>query len=852
MNRIAVRYSVFVMIFIVAMIFFSIILNQGSTDMTMEMPMASLPVASIISDEYCVNEMHGYTNPMEVSTFRETITTIGEDRSLQFKLDLYGQDMKGLAFELRTVDGNRLIERTNVTDYKREKDNIYATVYLKDLIEINKEYSFTIILTLKDGREVYYYTRVIQCDQTLTRNKLDFVMYFHNRTLNKDQVKELTKYIEPSSEGDNSSFYHVDIHSSLDQLSYGDMEIVEMSAPLISICEYGNNIGTVKLNFVLTNKDENGTNIYLAEEYYRIKYGKERFYLLDYERTMEELFLMEKSSFANNKIVLGIQDEKIHYEESDGGNILAFTNAGRLFCYDVSENNFARLFSFFDKENFDVRTYYRKSEVKILDVEENGNVTFLIYGYMNRGIHEGEVGIEVCYYNSLLNTVEEEFFVEYDKAPDILIRDVEKLSYCNGKGDLFTLIDGDVYKIGVEEKIYEKIIPDVKDDNFKVSEDHKMIAWAKEQDEMNITTVCVMNLHTENVMEIKAGNDEYLRTIGFMNNDLVYGIVNQKDISKNSIGTMVQPMHKVLIQDEQGKILKKYENEEIYILDGEINENQLTLLRAKGTRREEAENSNLSLKPIEADQITSNNEEEEGTNKIQTAVTNLYETIQQFELKKEIETRTIKFLTPREVMYEGERKIRIKNDSDMLRYLVYKKGEIIEIFTNVSIAVNYAYEHTGTVLDLNGNELYRRAEISIRNQIMAIEEPGIDKDRNSLAVCLDTLLAYEGISRNTMIMLEKGQSVEKIMRDNLKDCTILNLSDCPLDAMLYYVNLDNPVLAVMDDGEAVLIIGFNQQNVVLMNPENGKIYKKGMNDSRMMFETSGNQFITYVSITESI
>ena len=58
-------------------------------------------------------------------------------------------------------------------------------------------------------------------------------------------------------------------------------------------------------------------------------------------------------------------------------------------------------------------------------------------------------------------------------------------------------------------------------------------------------------------------------------------------------------------------------------------------------------------------------------------------------------------------------------------------------------------------------------------------------------------------------------------------------------------------MAVLDNDEAVLLLGFNQQNVVLMNPENGKIYKKGINDSRELFHHSGNQFITYAPKEES-
>ena len=46
-------------------------------------------------------------------------------------------------------------------------------------------------------------------------------------------------------------------------------------------------------------------------------------------------------------------------------------------------------------------------DIKILNVDETENVRFMVYGYMNRGMHEGSIGVQVCEYNGMLNTVEE-------------------------------------------------------------------------------------------------------------------------------------------------------------------------------------------------------------------------------------------------------------------------------------------------------------------------------------------------------------------------------------------------------------------------------------------------------------
>ncbi len=211
-----------------------------------------------------------------------------------------------------------------------------------------------------------------------------------------------------------------------------------------------------------------------------------------------------------------------------------------------------------------------------------------------------------------------------------------------------------------------------------------------------------------------------------------------------------------------------------------------------------------------------------------------------------MDLKSMMFLTPKEVLYEGGREIRLESSDTKDRFMVYGDGEIVGIFDKPAKAVAYAYDIRGTVMDIYGNEIYRRGEILPRNQIMAISERSTTESKDSLAVCLDTMLGLMGVSRNTEFMLADGQNAYDILGNNLGEAYILNLTGCPLDVTLYYANRDIPVLAYMDDRTAVLIIGFNEQNIVLMDPTQGTIYKVGRKDARDLFEENGNRFLTYV------
>lgn len=169
---------------------------------------------------------------------------------------------------------------------------------------------------------------------------------------------------------------------------------------------------------------------------------------------------------------------------------------------------------------------------------------------------------------------------------------------------------------------------------------------------------------------------------------------------------------------------------------------------------------------------------------------------------------------------------------------------------DVGNAVNLAYEVSGVVINDAGNYVWMRGNRSLKNQIMAIQGEPVTEEKDSLAVCLDTVFAFEGMIRNSEYMLNRGDTVLEILEENLENAQVLDLKGCSLDAALYYVNQDIPVLVLLEDGSAVLLIGFNEMNTVLMNPqaapETGYVYKMGMNDTREWFEKNGNNFITYI------
>lgn len=839
MKKTIIRIAVCVVVFLASALIIGSIMNQGHNNMTMEMAPATLPMITMESGGVACNELHGNTVEMDVAYQKDCITLLGEGRQANFIVDTFGREITGISTEVRSIDGSRLIENSEVTGWKANGKSFSVSLTLKDLIDTNTQYSLTLILELEGEQKVYYYTTVLWNDDVHISEILEFATDFHGKLYDKEVAKELTKYLEPNSKlTDNGTFHKVNIHSSFQQITWGSLEPVQEDAASIRLTQISGNVASLLMDFVVSTGEGKNKIYYNVEEYYRVRYTSERMYLLDYERTMTQIPDTTRM-YANDKILLGITDENVDMMESADGNTVVFSDMGQLLSYNAATNGLTVIFSFYDKDNADRRTLYDNHGIKILDVDEGGNVKFAVYGYMNRGRHEGETGIQIISYDNSLNTIEEEVYIPYSKSYAVLKDEMEQLLYRNRQQHVYFFLENGVYDVDLENRSAEQLVSIRQDDSLQVSENHEIIVWQEGDDINHSNQLNVRNLNTGEQTVIRTEDGEAIRPLGFMGEDIIYGVARESDIRTENSGQIFYPMYKVCISNSSGNNLKEYGQDGIYIVDCAIEGNQITLSRIQRSE-------NGSYQEILDDQIMNNVEEEPGQNKVVTADIDIYERYVQIQTKTTIDTKTIKVLNPKEVVFEGGRELTLDAVSEVSRYYVYNAYGVQGIYSAPGKAVKEAYDSAGVVANDRGITVWLKGNRVSRNQIMAIKEESVTDQKNSLTVCLDNILRHAGITRNTEYDLAQGKTAIQILEENMTGVQVLDLSGCSLDAVLYYVNQDIPVLAILEDGEAVLVTGFNEFNVVIMEPSTGKLYKKGMNDATAWFAENGNHFITYM------
>lgn len=834
-----IKVVVLLIIFVATLFIAGKIMNKDHDNITMEMDSATFPLVTMVRGDIIYNELHGYSNKQELSCMTDNITLLGDNRETGYHIDTFGTAINKMSFEVRTTDGARLIETGEVTDFKVGIRSIDGVLKLKDLLEPDTEYALILTLTTDEERDIYFYTRVIWSDGMAFEDKMAFVQDFHDRLFDKDASLEIKKYLETNSSlNDNSTFANVDIHSNFYQVTYGELYPKQLEEPTIYLKDISETMMTVLVKFIVFTGEDDNRTYYDTTEYFRIKVGKERMLLIDYERSMDQM-PKDSALCQNDKIVLGITDRNVDYSESEDGNTVAFAAGGKLYSYQSTTNKLTKVFSFLGEDDFDARILYNAHGIKILDIEESGNIEFAVFGYMASGRHEGEVGIEIYRFDSKLNTIEEMVYIPYNKSYEILDAELNSLLYLNREQHLYFTLENKVYCVDIEARTVE-LKNDVRnEDTLSTSVDHRILISTKLYPDSELASSLVLtNLNNETDIVIQATTGDAIKPLGFVYDDVIYGIAHMEDVHYDNTGRLFFPMYQVIICNEAGALIKCYEPEGVYVTGLEQRENQIILERV-------TIDANGNLHDASPDYITAEENFYETNVTDATTVVDIYETYVQLKLPKNVDTASLKIVVPKEIVYEGGRILEVEITTEN-RFYVYDAYGLEYIYNLASNAVELAYDKSGWVYDSEGTLVWKRINRKTRNQIMAITEDSVSEERNALAVCLDSLLKNEGIVRNSNYLLDQGQSVLEILEENMEGYLILDLKDCSLESVLYYVSEDIPVLVLTGKNDAVLITGYNDTAVVILDPQKGTLDKMPMEEAEEWFDRCGGEYISYV------
>ena len=306
--------------------------------------------------------------------------------------------------------------------------------------------------------------------------------------------------------------------------------------------------------------DDTGENkVYNISEFFRIRYVEGTVYLLDYDRKMEKVFDGSAESFDNDGILFGIASGDMQYEENKDGTAAAFVQADNLWLFDAENSELTEVFSFDSGEGSDARSRNRSHTVRIISMDDKGNIAFSVCGYMNRGIHEGEVGNAIYYYDREQSIVEEKAFISSSKSPEAAEEELGKMVYYSQEQDvLYVMAGGKLYQTDLKEEEQTVLAEGLTEEQYTLSEDGSRIAYQTASAEDGVNGIQVLDLQSGEGYTVEAADGETIRPLGFVNSDFVYGKARSEDSGTSPAGGEITPMYEVEIRSSHNKEQAKY------------------------------------------------------------------------------------------------------------------------------------------------------------------------------------------------------------------------------------------------------------------------------------------------------
>ncbi len=785
---------------------------------------ANLPMAYVELFGQRMNCLYGFVEDNRSCAGRGDLTVLPEDRRLPVVFDLADSKVNGIQYEVRSLDGEHLVERTLLEEWSQENGEIRAELPIQNLLAEGEEYQLTLAIATDSHPAVYYYTRIVWMPENHMAEMVQLASDFSEKTFQYNTARELTTYLESDLNADNSSLGEVTLKNNFEQLTWRSLGIERMSETSLHIKELQGETGTVQLEYVAAGNTDDGRRVYYdVSETFTMRWSSQRIYMMDYDRHMNQVFSGEEALYSDKRIMLGISDAQELQSVTDAtGKFRAFVANRALWYYDAAKGESTKVFTF-RKSEADLRPGLQSHGIEILAVSEEGDIDFLVYGYMNRGNHEGTTGIAVYRYEKDGNSLTERMYLPSALDYESLRRDLKTLSYLSSSQTLYLLMDHAVYAVDLAGKEYMAVADGLTEKNFAVSTDHSRIAWQDGAEIYASKRLNVMDLETGKKDQIDPEGETVIRLIGFVGKDLVYGLARAGEQFVSDGRVTGIPLYAIEIMGTSMELETRYEKPGISLSQVEILESRIHLNRVRKVGE--------SYLPMDEDTLVCNDEVQydalAGIGHLADAKKGRVYFVQLDGSTPR--SRNIRVHVPKKAVAEENNVMVLQANRPLetAMYYAYSRGRLDGIYADFSSAVQAAYPGMGLVTNDTGLVYWSRI------------------NRSSMRTIRD----WQGKASNTERYLSELAEGKTIASDGT---VLIDGRGLTLSQALYFISEGMPVVAYQGDGSYGLIYGYDTYNISWipnLGQEDSTAEKMGLNDAAVFFENhGGNDFICYLQI----
>lgn len=808
--------------------------EQGAT---VEMVEESYPYMQIQTQGHTINTLYGYSAPLESNIVRESVTPLDSGKQITLLISKAKSRLINLEYSIVDKESGEVYSTgsVNAIGEKQRKVNITFDYSFKT----STEYILDLKATSDQGKTIHYYTRLkFYLDESNLDKKLAFAEQFHKDTFTKSKAEQLGRYLEPDSTNRNSSLSYVDITSNSSLVTWAEMSPKIISDELVTVKEYNMETACIQYNYFVQAATASGDEIYHIKEFYRVRYASGQNYLLNFERSMEAVFDVSVASSKLSQLKLGItEDNHGKMLSNKKENKLYFAREGTLYEYDMEENEVKKIFSSFsDKASYAYKAYNEQA-IRLLKVDDKDNLYFCAYGYFPRGRYEGDVAIVLYEYTSEGELVEM-VYMPMNTTYQQLKEDFEEYGYVSSRGIYYFTVANTVYAYNMTAKRLEKIAENVKENSFMTMEGVNCYTWSSSLSNGYGESITIYNLETdEKKMIYRPDKKSYVKLLGVIEDNMVYGFVRHSDIGKMADGTKVTPCYELYIASTTGEVKRKYSVKGQYIQKVSCNGNVINMTlckKQKGVYTKSGEDTILNNSEKESEKFSY-------TSRVTTkSLTEWYIRFpSSFDMKeKPVWGDTLTTLTT------SERYVRLEQPK-ITKYYVYAGGQIVASFESAARAIKEADNRMGVVVSSNHQVVWERSGAFLQNAIGGLDLTKAENGVSNLSACVHMLLKANHYDVAAKSLVGKDQMPYEVLARYLQ--RPMNLKGCTLEEVLYFVSGNKPVIAMTGDRTAVVIGGYTTTQLTLYNPASGKKETVSRSAYEKIFKEAGNYFISYMT-----
>ena len=825
-----IELSIFGAVFIASLLIWNYVLVGSHNKGVTETSQAKLPLLTLSADGQEINQLHGYQGDVDASLLRDSVTPVYKNQ-MKAILTEAEEKVEALSYKIYDTDNKTVLDKGD-TGFQKIKGETAANLTIEERLDSGKTYLVEFSLK-QDGKTIRYFTRIQYGTSFHLKECLNFAEKFHAAALSEGNTEFISQYLETKEGTTSNDLSQVNLKSTPEAVAYASLKPqVECIYPA-TVKEISENVTSLELRYILSVENTDGTKqYYQATEYFRIRYSKDRMYLLNYERNMEAYMRYDTIDRANNRILIGIGSSDKQLVSQNGGKKAAFVVQNELWYYDYQNSNMHKVFSFVGEDYREGRSNYQKHGIRIMNMESNGDMSFLVYGYMNRGAHEGENGIAVYRFSADDQKIEELAFIPTKIQYEMMKNDIQKGAFLSEDDQFYFYLDGAVYHVDLDSEKSSVLQKNVTDDMAVVSE-NGMLAVNRCKNALEM-----IDLSQDKKYEIKCEDDEVLRPIGFIEKDFVYGIGKKSQIVRKKDGTYLYPLEKVLIQN-QDKILKEYEQKGVYITEAKIDGTTVMLTNSvkKGSRYQKKDTSYVRYK-------------KKTENKVVFVYgytgTRLNQLYLSFPDNVYIQSRPNYLSTN---VMEQDENISVKFAENNFKYqdaYVYTGGKLSGVYSNMKDAVKDAKDGGGVVV--NYHQMYLWEKGIAKTYARCSNIPMVkakSKDETDIA-CILMMAQAENIDTSyDKIKKMRGSAYDKLFE--VFDRNAVNYSDCSMEDLVYAISKNRSVMAKRKDGTYVLLMSYNQSDLRYYDPLTGKSVKVNRASLEKELKAAGSIFYSYTN-----